>query len=127
MGVPSRSRRPVLIPRPETELLVEAVLARSRRVLPDGAPLAVDIGAGSGAISVTLARAPALAGRRRRYLGGCPASLPRGTRPRTGYSIDLRLGDLLAPFAGARAESSSPTRHTSRRRYRRAAARGARS
>jgi release factor glutamine methyltransferase len=40
----------VLIPRPETELLVEAVLQRA----PRGARV-VDVGAGSGCISVTLA------------------------------------------------------------------------
>jgi release factor glutamine methyltransferase len=42
----------VLIPRPETELLVEAVLNR----LPSGQPLRIaDIGTGSGAISIALA------------------------------------------------------------------------
>lgn len=40
----------VLIPRPETELLVEAVLARSREQ-----ELFLDIGTGSGAIGLTLA------------------------------------------------------------------------
>ncbi|HEU4965699.1 MAG TPA: peptide chain release factor N(5)-glutamine methyltransferase [Bacilli bacterium] len=43
----------VLIPRPETELLVEEVL-RQRPLFPEG-PLIVDIGTGSGAIAVTLA------------------------------------------------------------------------
>lgn len=42
-----------LIPRPDTELLVERTLA----LLPDDQPLAVaDLGTGSGAIAVTLAR-----------------------------------------------------------------------
>lgn len=43
----------VLIPRPETELLVELALAR----IPQGAPLRVlDLGTGSGAAAVTLAK-----------------------------------------------------------------------
>jgi release factor glutamine methyltransferase len=41
----------VLIPRPETETLVEALLAR----LPPGASSCLDLGTGSGAIAVTLA------------------------------------------------------------------------
>lgn len=46
----------VLIPRPETELLVEAALALIRQRLAGGQiPLVADIGTGSGAIAVTLA------------------------------------------------------------------------
>ncbi|WJH37325.1 peptide chain release factor N(5)-glutamine methyltransferase [Paenibacillus sp. CC-CFT747] len=45
----------VLIPRPETELLVEAVIRYGRQLFPQRAPSAVDIGTGSGAIPVTLA------------------------------------------------------------------------
>ncbi len=46
----------VLIPRPETELLVEEVVKRSRELWSEDAELSVvDIGTGSGAIAVTLA------------------------------------------------------------------------
>lgn len=46
----------VLIPRPETELLVEAALAAGREMLSRGhIPIIADIGTGSGAIPVTLA------------------------------------------------------------------------
>ena len=44
----------VLIPRPETEHLVEAVLERFGR---DEKPRIVDVGTGSGAIAVALAHA----------------------------------------------------------------------
>src|SRR6184192_397159 len=46
----------VLIPRPETELLVEAALKNIRAMLDAGhTPLVADIGTGSGAIPITLA------------------------------------------------------------------------
>jgi release factor glutamine methyltransferase len=52
-GVPFFVREGVLIPRPETELLVEWVL-KQRPELPPR-PVIADIGTGSGAIAVTLA------------------------------------------------------------------------
>lgn len=45
----------VLIPRPETEVVVEVAMAELRR-LGRPAPLAVDLGTGSGAIALSLAR-----------------------------------------------------------------------
>lgn len=45
----------VLIPRPETELLVEEMVRRGRDKWPGGSPLVADIGTGSGAIAVTMA------------------------------------------------------------------------
>lgn len=46
----------VLIPRPETELLVEAVIKEGKKLWQDKAkqPVVLDIGTGSGAISLTL-------------------------------------------------------------------------
>jgi release factor glutamine methyltransferase len=53
-GLTLRVTPAALIPRPETELLVEAVLAR----LPDDQPVRIaDIGTGSGAIAIALAHA----------------------------------------------------------------------
>jgi release factor glutamine methyltransferase len=45
----------VLIPRPETELLVEQVIQRGNQLWPNGSPVLVDIGSGSGAIPVSIA------------------------------------------------------------------------
>ena len=46
----------VLIPRPETELLVEAALDATRKMIDAGrTPIVADIGTGSGAIPITLA------------------------------------------------------------------------
>jgi release factor glutamine methyltransferase len=51
--------RRVLIPRPETEVVVEAALAELRAIAGEGrprAPVAVDLGTGSGAIALSIAR-----------------------------------------------------------------------
>ena len=58
MGLMFHVDRRALIPRPETELLVEAALREVRQRLDDPtrpAPIAADIGTGSGAIAVALA------------------------------------------------------------------------
>ncbi len=90
----------VLIPRPDTELLIEWALERLRGV---SAPLIADLGTGSGAIALALASerpdarviavdlsadALAQAAHNARLLG-----LER---------VDFRLGDWLVPLAGER-------------------------
>ena len=52
-GLTFRITPAAIVPRPETEILVEAAVERARAI---GAELAVDVGAGSGAIAVTLAK-----------------------------------------------------------------------
>ena len=54
-ALPFRVTSDVLIPRPETELLVEQIIAAGRKLWPDGNPLVADIGCGSGAIAVAIA------------------------------------------------------------------------
>lgn len=87
----------VLIPRPATELLVEAVL---RRVAPKNRLTFADVGTGSGAIAVTLARhlskATILAS------DVSPAALTIAKRNadvhRVRSRIIFRRGSLLEPF-----------------------------
>ena len=47
--------RRVLIPRPETEVLVEAVLVELRRLAPERRSVVVELGTGSGAIALSVA------------------------------------------------------------------------
>lgn len=90
----------VLIPRPETELLVEAALNVCRRMLEAGrTPIVADIGTGSGIIPVTLAvlepRLPYL------YASDIsPSALDVAylncQRHHVEHRVRLLLGDLLA-------------------------------
>ncbi len=89
-----------LIPRPETELLVDLALAR----LPADRPLVIaDLGTGSGAIALALAterpRARIVATDR------SPAALrvARGNAGRSNIlNVEFRQGDWCAPLAGER-------------------------
>lgn len=82
-----------LIPRPETELLVELALAR----LPPGDPLHVaDLGTGSGAIALAMATERPQA----RVVAGdiCPHALAVASRNAATlkvYNIEFRLGSWL--------------------------------
>jgi release factor glutamine methyltransferase len=55
-GLPLHVSPAVLIPRPETEVLVESVLAELHASSHPQAPRILDIGTGSGAIAIALAR-----------------------------------------------------------------------
>lgn len=94
--------RRVLIPRPETELLVETALAAIRSKLDSGQlPVVADIGTGSGAIAVTLAvEEPRLP-----YLYACDISSDalavarlNCQRHQVEQRVRLLQGDLLAPL-----------------------------
>lgn len=96
--------RRVLIPRPETELLVDLVLAAQR----GGRGTAVDVGTGSGAIALALAAEGAFD--RVIALDVSPdalavaranlAAIPEDRRAR----VEFREGSLLAPIAGEKVE-----------------------
>jgi release factor glutamine methyltransferase len=94
--------RHVLIPRPETELLVEEALASARQRLGCGeTPVVADIGTGSGAIAIALA----VSEPRLPYLYACDIStealaVARRNCERYGLGKRVRLlqGDLLEPL-----------------------------
>ena len=89
----------VLIPRPETELLVELVLSRVR-----AGGVAVDVGTGSGAIALALATE----GKFDRVIATDASKdaldVARANARRLAVSnVDFLEGDLLRPIAGSRA------------------------
>ncbi len=94
--------RRVLIPRPETEILVEAALAVVRGKLSAGqVPLVADIGTGSGAIPITLA----VEEQRLPYLYACDISsdaLEVAYLNCVSHHVEERVrllqGDLLEPL-----------------------------
>lgn len=92
----------VLIPRPETELLVEAVLKYGQELTPqpDGGLKVVDIGTGSGAIAITLA----LQSKGWDVFASdiSPDALEVAARnaKKLGAQVEFRQGNLLEPFAG---------------------------
>ncbi|MDT4920610.1 MAG: release factor glutamine methyltransferase [Pseudonocardiales bacterium] len=83
----------VFIPRPETELLVDAALARLRE--HRGAPLVVDLCSGSGALAVSVATE--LPGSRVVAVEREPDALPWLRRNAAGTQVSVVAGDAADP------------------------------
>lgn len=86
----------VLIPRPETEHLIEAAL---ERVAHDAAPRIADVGTGSGAIAVALACTLPRARITALDCSVCALAVAKGNAERHGVSgrIQFLQSDLLSP------------------------------
>ena len=83
----------VFVPRPETEVVVDAVLAATRAV---ASPVVVDLGTGSGAIALAVAdEAP---GARVHAVEADPGAHAWAARNAAGTAVDLRLGDMADAF-----------------------------
>ena len=98
-GLPFRVTRDVLIPRPETEHLVEAAI---RITEASQAVRIVDVGTGSGAIAIALAHA--LPSDRITAIDCSEAALDlaRDNAARNGVNVGFLQGDLLDPVSGER-------------------------
>lgn len=87
----------VLIPRPETELLVDLALAR----LPEGqAARVLDLGTGSGAVAVSLALARPAAQVTAVEVSPAALAVARDNAARLGaHNVELRAGSWFEPVA----------------------------
>jgi release factor glutamine methyltransferase len=93
-GLPFRVTRDVLIPRPETEHLVEKVIELAAGF---AAPRIVDVGTGSGAIAVTLAHKLPHATVKAIDISAPALAVARENAQRNGVELRFLRGDLLAP------------------------------
>lgn len=102
-GLPFRVTPDVLIPRPETEHLVEKALELA---LGFNAPRIVDIGTGSGAIAVSLAHKLPHAAMTAIDFSSVALAIARKNAARNLVEERIRFleGDLLAPVAGEQFE-----------------------
>lgn len=89
----------VLIPRPETEELVYGTLKRLEKLFPDGNPVElVDVGTGSGAISVTLKLEKPSLKVTAIDLSDDALRVARKNADTLGAEIEFFHGDLLQPL-----------------------------
>jgi release factor glutamine methyltransferase len=88
----------VLVPRPDTETLVEEALARLGE--PSDAPVRIaDVGTGSGALAITLAKVRAGAAVFAVDVSPGALEVARGNAERLGAAVTFVEGDLGAPLA----------------------------
>ncbi len=91
-----------LIPRPETELLVELALARLPR---DGAYRVVDLGTGSGAVALAIASERPQAQVIAIDASADALAVARGNARKNGIgNVSFRCGDWLSPLGDERVE-----------------------
>lgn len=89
----------VLIPRPETEVLIELALAR---LSARPAPRVLDLGTGSGIVAISLALECPAASVTAVDLSAAALAVARNNAGRLGAAVEFREGDWFSPLAGER-------------------------
>lgn len=104
-GLPLRVTRDVLIPRPETELVVEEVIAWAQslssvsRISHIASQISIlDIGAGSGAIAIALKKSLPEARVLACDVSEAALAVARENAARLGAEVEFRQSDLLAAY-----------------------------
>ena len=94
----------VLVPRPETELLVARGSGALRRAASDGnrQPRLVDLGTGSGAVALAVKASHPGAQVCASDDSSDALELARSNARRLGFDVDFRLGSWWEPWAGER-------------------------
>ena len=104
MGLPFHVAPGVLIPRPETELLVEKAVAWAKSFCEKSdtarACRVLDIGCGSGAIGVSLAKLVPAASVTCTDISPAALEIARQNAARLSVDVEFLEGDLLAPVEG---------------------------
>ena len=91
-----------LVPRPETELLVELAL---ERIPVDGESRVADLGTGSGAIALAIAKERPRTRVVATDASGDALEIARGNAKRNGIgNVEFREGDWLSPLGGEKFE-----------------------
>ncbi|KMM36639.1 peptide chain release factor N(5)-glutamine methyltransferase [Guptibacillus hwajinpoensis] len=95
----------VLVPRPETEELVEGILSRAKRLFPDPAQSSIaDIGTGSGAIAISLALELSNSNVTAVDLSEEALHVAKGNARDLQAPITFVHGDLLDPLKGKKVD-----------------------
>lgn len=88
----------VLIPRPETEELIEETLELVNEYITNPSPSIADVGTGSGIIAITMKSEIPAAKVTATDISEAALVVARKNAENLGVEIDFRLGDLLAPL-----------------------------
>ncbi|MFV0550321.1 MAG: peptide chain release factor N(5)-glutamine methyltransferase [Anaerorhabdus sp.] len=88
----------VLIPRPETEELVSHILANIDEHFPTGDVLCADIGTGSGAIAIAVAKEEARVCMLATDISEEAVEVAKKNALNNGASVEFMVGDMLEPI-----------------------------